>query len=49
MYSKKGLFISCMLGVVYINRTAGGLINWGLFIEFKGLLCGISYRKGENV
>ena len=39
MYSKKRVVYKLHAGW-FINRTAGEFTNRGLFIKFKGLLCG---------
>ena len=33
----------------FINRTPGEFTNWGLFIKFKGVLCGNPTERGESL
>ena len=48
MYSKKGVVYKLQAGW-FINRTPGGVINCGLSIKFKGLLCGTPTERGESL
>ena len=48
MYSKKGVVYKFHAGW-FINRTPGEFINCGLFIRFKGLLCGNPTERGESL
>ena len=48
MYSKKGVVYKLHAGW-FINRTPGEFINWGLFIKFKGLLCGNPTEGAESL
>ena len=48
MYCKKGVVYKQQAGW-FINRTPGEFINWGLFIELKGLLCGNPSERGESL
>ena len=47
MYSKQGVVYKLHAGW-FIYRTPGEFINWGLFIKFKGLLCGNPTERGES-
>ena len=48
MYSKLGVVYKLHAGW-FINRTPGEFINCGLFIEFKGLLCGNATERGASL
>ena len=48
MYSKKGVVYKLHAGQ-FINRPPENFINWGLFIKFKGLLCGNPTERGESL
>ena len=47
MYSKKWVVYKLHAGQ-FINRAPREFINWGLFIKFKGLLCGNPTERGES-
>ena len=48
MYSKNGVVYKLHAGW-FINRAPGEFINSGLFIKFKGLLCGNPTERGESL
>ena len=48
MYSKNGVVYKLHAGR-FINRTPAEFINSGLFIKFKGLLCGNPIERGESL
>ena len=48
MYWKNGVVYKLHAGW-FINRTPGELVNCGLFIKFKGLLCGNHTERGESL
>ena len=47
MYSKRGVVYKLRAGRL-IDRNPGEFINWGLFIKFKGVLCGNPAKRGES-
>ena len=48
MYSEKGVVYKLHAGW-FINRTPGEFIKWGLFIKFRGLLCGNPTARAESL
>ena len=48
MYSKNGVVYKLPAGW-FINRTPGKFINSGLFIKFKGLLCGNPIERWKSL
>ena len=48
MYSKRGFAYKLHAGW-FINRTPGEIINRGLFVKFKGFLCGHLIERGESL
>ena len=46
MYSKKGVVYKLHAGW-FINCTPREFINSGLFIKFKGFLCGNPQKEGK--
>ena len=48
MYSKTWVVYKLHAGW-FVNCTAGEFINRGLFIKFKGVLCGNPTERGESL